>query len=87
MNFAEQVEGEFRIYAAAVVADGGAGFYSAVVVGPWLPSLTAAGPETFRDERLDDGAVWKSAEKAPGFALRVGVAAVRAQLAIEAHFA
>ena len=87
MNFAEQVEGEFRIYAAAVIADGGAGFYSAVIVRAWPTSLTAAGPETFGDERLEDGAVWKSAESALGFALRVGVAAVRAQRAIEAHFA
>ena len=87
MNLAEQVEGEFRIYAAAIDAEGGAGYYAAVVVKPWRAPFEVASRETFRDERLEDGAVWKSAESALGFALQVGVAAVRAQRAFVAHFA
>jgi len=87
MNLAEQLEGEFRIYAAAIDADGGSGFYAGVVVRPWRASSMAACRDTFRDERLEDGAVWSSAESALGFALQVGVAAVRAQRAFEGHFA
>ena len=85
MNLAEQVEGKFRIYAAAIDAEGGAGFYAAVVVRPWPTSSMVAGRETFRDERLEDGSVWKSAESALRFALQVGVAAVRAQRVFAAH--
>ena len=85
MNLAEQVEGDFRIYAAAIEADGNAGFYAAVVVRPWRTSSMVAGRETYRDERLEDGAVWQSAGAALDFALRIGVAAVRAQRAFAAH--
>lgn len=85
MNIAEQVEGKFRIYAAAIDAEGGAGFYAAVVVRPWRTSSMVAGRETYRDERLEDGAVWQSAGAALDFALRIGVAAVRAQRAFAAH--
>ncbi len=87
MNLAEQVEGEFRIYAAAIDAEGGEGFYAAVVVKPLRTSSMVAGRDPFRDERLEDGDVWKSAESALGFALQVGVAAVSAQRAFEARFA
>ena len=85
MNLAEQVEGEFRIYAAAVDADGGEGFYAAVVVRPWRAPFEVANTEVFRDLRLEDGAVWESAGAALDFALRIGVAAVRAQRALVAR--
>ena len=85
MNLAEQVEGEFRIYAAAIDAKGGAGFYAAVVVKPWHAPFEVANTEVFRDLRLEDGAVWQSAGAALDFALQVGVAAVGAQRAFTAH--
>ena len=77
MNVAEQTEGFFRVYAAAPDAAGG-GFHAAVVVRKLAPSR---GPTTkvFRDERLEDGAVWPLAEVALAFALEVGVAAIHAQ--------
>ena len=85
MNIVERVEGDFRIYAAAIDAEGGAGFYAAVVVRPLRTSSMVAGRETFKDERLEDGAVLQSASAALDFALQVGVAAVRAQRAFSAH--
>ena len=77
MNVAEKIEGCFRVYAAAPDAAGG-GFHAAVVVRKWAPSR---GPvtEVFRDERLEDGAVWPLADVALAFALEVGVAAIHAQ--------
>lgn len=79
MNVAERNEGEFRIYAAAIDAPDGAGFYAGVVVRRWRSGSLSRRGEVFRDERLDDGAVWRAPEHALAFALQVGGAAVRAR--------
>ncbi|MBE0548110.1 MAG: hypothetical protein IH627_10745 [Rubrivivax sp.] len=87
MHLAERNEGEFRVYAAAIEAEGGVGFYAGVVVKPWGSRSLCGRGEVFRDERLEDGMTWESAEEALEFALRVGAAAVRAQRAFAAHVA
>lgn len=77
MRFAEQAEGDFRVYAAALEGPDG-GHYSAVVVRD-CRERGATDQEVFRDESLEDGKVWQSAGDALVFALAVGVAAIHAQ--------
>ncbi len=77
MKFAELVEGDFRMHAAAPEAPGG-GHYAAVVVRD-RSGQEAVGHEVFRDESLEDGKVWANADDAVAFALSVGIAAIQAQ--------
>lgn len=85
MRFAEQSEGDFRVYAAALEAPGG-GYHAAVVVRE-CREQGAADQEVFRDERLEDGQVWPSAGNALVFALSVGVAAIHAQRVMREYLA
>jgi hypothetical protein len=87
MNLAELTEGDFRVFAAAIEAPDRPGFYAGVVVKPVRGGLPDGGQEAFRDERLEDGAVWSAAEDALAFALHVGVAAIHARRAWSVAFA
>ena len=71
MNPAEHVEWGFRVCAAGLEVPGESGFFAAVVVKRL--ACTSVGPmqEVFRDERLEDGQVWRHPSQALRlFALR-----------------
>ncbi len=78
MHLAERVEGGLPIYAAALQAPGG-GFLGAVGVRKGSGTPDGQRKEVFRDECLDDGAVWNCPDEALDFAVQVGRAAIRAQ--------
>jgi hypothetical protein len=83
MFCASRIHLTFTSYAAAIPASSG-GFYAAVVVRTTAQS-NCDGPELFRDERLEDGFVWRDPEEAIEFALAVGDAAVLAQQLVRQH--
>ena len=72
MQQVKQFTGDCIIYAAALEAPSGEGFVAAaLVVAQDRPSVI----EVFRDDRLEDGLVWRDAIEAVRFAARVGNAA------------
>lgn len=72
MQQVKQYLGDCVIYAAALEAPSGDGFVAAAVV---LTQDQPSAVEVFRDDRLEDGQVWRDPNEAVAFATRVGKAA------------
>jgi hypothetical protein len=74
MNVAERTVGHCVIHAAALDATASSGYHAAVVVTCTYDNRHER-DEVFRDERLEDGRVWRSPDEAIAHALAIGEAA------------
>lgn len=72
MQQVKQYVGDCIIYAAALEAPTGDGFVAAALV---LAHDQPFAVEVFRDDRLEDGQIWRDPGEAVRFAARVGTAA------------
>lgn len=76
MQFAESIEGEYRIYVGALEAPGGAGYIAALVVKHRLGEHLA-GHASYRDDSVACGYRWPSPDEAITYAMARGREFVR----------